>query len=106
MNEQPNTDELLRKIEQLSKENAWLRGILSAHGINYEQLPAQEVVPVNSLSHQEEKHAVLTREQILQQKKDLFRKQILQQRKDFFRSLFKGREDVFAIRWTSEDCTK
>jgi len=106
MNEQPNTDELLRKIEQLSKENAWLRGILSAHGINYEQLPAQEVVPVNSLSHQEEKHAVLTREQILQQKKDLFRKQILQQRKDFFRSLFKGREDVFAIRWTSDDGTK
>ena len=36
----------------------------------------------------------------------LSKEQILQQRKDLFRSLFKGREDVFALRWTSRDGSK
>lgn len=94
MQEQLNTEELLQKLERLSRENERLKGILLAHGISYEQnsLPKDEkvcTVPPNTGNH-----VLLSKEQILQQRKDLFR------------SLFKGCEDVFALRWTSSDGSK
>ena len=94
MQEQLNTEELLQKLERLDRENERLKGILLAHGISYEQnsLPKDEkvcTVPPNAGNH-----VLLSKEQILQQRKDLFR------------SLFKGREDVFALRWESRDRSK
>ena len=93
MKEQQNTQELLQRIEQLSKENARLKGILSAHGINYE-LPHTKDSSVRSSLCTDDGNVALTKEQILQLRKDLFR------------SLFKGRDDVFALRWTSRDGTR
>lgn len=91
MNEQ-TYDGLLQRIEQLTKENTRLREILSANGIVYEPklvLRIESASQAKSVS-ESEKPITLTKEQILQQRKDLFR------------SLFKGREDVFALRWTSK----
>lgn len=91
MNERQNIDELLLRIERLTKENARLKEILSANGINYEQRTVPNVDTASQQSPTPDKPVALTKEQILQQRKDLFR------------SLFKGREDVFALRWTSKN---
>ena len=51
MQEKLNTDELLQKLEQLSRENERLKSILSAHGISYEQNPSpkdEEILTVRS----------------------------------------------------------
>lgn len=46
MQEQLNTEELLQKLERLTRENERLKGILLAHGISYEQnsLPKDEKI--------------------------------------------------------------
>lgn len=94
MNEHSNTEGLLRQIEWLSKEVARLRVILSAHGISYELQPVQDAETAVQSIHSPQNYCTVTKEQILKQRKELFR------------SLFKGREDVFALRWTSCDGSK
>ena len=91
MQEKLNTDELLQKLERLSRENERLKSILSAHGISYEQNPSPKDEEVLTVRSNADNQGLLSKEQILQQRKNLFR------------SLFKGREDVFALRWTSSD---
>ena len=88
MQEKLKIDELLQKLERLSRENERLKSILSAHGINYEQNPSPKDEEVLAVRSNADSQGLLSKEQILQQRKDLFR------------SLFKGREDVFALRWT------
>lgn len=94
MNERPNIDELLLRIARLTKENARLKEILSAHGISYEQCSISTDKDPDT-----QKESVLPVPKRTAEEKE----QILQQRKDLFRSLFKGREDVFALRWESKD---
>ena len=94
MQEKLNTDELLQKLERLSRENERLKSILSAHGISYEQNPSPKDEEVLTVRSNADNQGLLSKEQILQQRKNLFR------------SLFKGREDVFALRWTSSDGSK
>lgn len=94
MQEQLNTEELLLKLERLSRENERLKGILSAHGISYEQNYLLKDEKVCTVHPHVDNHVSLSKEQILQQRKNLFR------------SLFKGREDVFALRWESRDRSK
>ena len=94
MQEKLNTEELLQKLERLTRENERLKGILSAHGISYEQNSSSKDEEVCTVHPNADNHVSLSKEQILQQRKDLFR------------SLFKGREDVFALRWESRDGTK
>lgn len=94
MQEKLNTDELLLKLERLSRENERLKSILSAHGISYEQNPSPKDEEILTVRSNADNQGLLSKEQILQQRKDLFR------------SLFKGREDVFALRWTSHDGSK
>lgn len=94
MQEKLNTDELLQKLERLNHENERLKRILSAHGISYEQNPSPKDEEVCMACSNADNQGLLSKEQILQQRKDLFR------------SLFKGREDVFALRWTSRDGSK
>lgn len=89
MNEVGNIDALLRRIEELSKENERLKGLLSAHGISYVQ--------------KQEKRTDDKCELIQTKSNEKTAKYILtpQQKISLFRSLFKGREDVFARRWHS-----
>lgn len=94
MQEKLNTEELLLKLERLSRENERLKGILLAHGISYEQNSLPKDEKVCTVPPSAGNHVLLSKEQILQQRKDLFR------------SLFKGREDVFALRWESRDRSK
>lgn len=94
MQEKLNTEELLQKLERLTRENERLKGILSAHGISYEQNSSSKDEEVCTVHPNADNHVSLSKEQILQQRKDLFR------------NLFKGREDVFALRWESRDGTK
>ena len=94
MQEKLKIDELLQKLERLSRENERLKSILSAHGISYEQNPSPKDEEVLTVRSNADNQGLLNKEQILQQRKDLFR------------SLFKGREDVFALRWTSSDGSK
>ena len=94
MQEKLNTDELLQKLERLIRENERLKSILSAHGISYEQNPSPKDEEVLTVRSNADNQGLLSKEQILQQRKNLFR------------SLFKGREDVFALRWTSSDGSK
>lgn len=94
MQEQLNTEELLLKLERLSRENERLKGILSAHGISYEQNYLLKDEKVCTVHPHVDNYVSLSKEQILQHRKNLFR------------SLFKGREDVFALRWESRDRSK
>lgn len=89
MNEVGNIDALLRRIEELSKENERLKGLLSAHRISYVQ--------------KQEKRTDDKCELIQTKSNEKTAKYILtpQQKISLFRSLFKGREDVFARRWHS-----
>lgn len=89
MNKVGDIDALLRRIEELSKENERLKGLLSAHGISYVQ--------------KQEKRTEDISEPIQNKPTERTAKYILtpQQKIGLFRSLFKGREDVFARRWHS-----
>lgn len=93
MAEYQNTGDLIHRIEQLTEENTRLKELLSTHGISYEQ-PQKSTVSINQPVAAPPKLTAGDKAQILQQRKDLFR------------SLFKGREDVFALRWESRDGTK
>lgn len=73
-----STANILREIERLKKENAFLKDLLQKHGISFDftQEPPVQAQREKSLLTLEKKVAL-------------------------FRSLFKGREDVFARRWYS-----
>lgn len=120
MDGKPDMGELLRKVdflsgenERLNRENARLKGILSAHGIDYRQQYFHEEERSRTLfeaaGDATESQGDATGSQNHgplhgpDGREGLTVNQILQQRKDLFRSLFKGREDVFATRWTSRD---
>ena len=120
MDGKPDMGELLRKVdflsgenERLNRENARLKGILSAHGIAYRQQYFHEEERSRTLfeaaGDATESQGDATGSQNHgplhgpDGREGLTVNQILQQRKDLFRSLFKGREDVFATRWTSRD---
>lgn len=89
MNKVGDIDALLRRIEELSKENERLKGLLSAHGISYvqkqEKRTEDKSEPIQIKSNEKTAKYILTP----------------QQKISLFRSLFKGREDVFARRWHS-----
>ena len=70
-------DGLLREIARLQEENAHLKSLLDAHGIDY----VHSGIP----PYQQKERLVLS----------------LEEKVALFFSLFKGREDVFARRWCS-----
>jgi superfamily II DNA or RNA helicase len=72
--------------DQLREENAMLRRVLSEHGI---EIPPQPPEPAAQLAPNET-------QQELEDTAERARKRI-----SLFRSLFRGREDVFAVRWES-----
>ena len=88
MNCKRNTTYLLHKTKSFAKENAELKSLLCAHGIEYKPRPAKVIdsiyspvsLPVIKLS--------------------------IDERVALFMSLFKGREDVFARRWFSKSTGK
>lgn len=79
-----NEDSLIRKLQELEKENARLRTILENYGISY--------------SVAENTKATLQAECPL--------KLSLQDKVALFQSVFRGREDVFAKRWYSPTTKK
>ena len=87
--EPPNSSSLSAEVERLQEENARLRSLLIAHGIPISEVPAprSETIQVSSSAPEVQRPGVATAEQ----------------RIALFRSLFRGREDVYAIRWESSD---
>ena len=87
--EPPNSSSLSAEVERLQEENARLRSLLIAHGIPISEVPASrsETIQVSSSAPEVQRPGVATAEQ----------------RIALFRSLFRGREDVYAIRWENSD---
>lgn len=79
-----NEDSLIRKLQELEKENARLRMILENHGISY------SVAANTKTTEQAECPLKLS----------------LQDKVALFHSVFRGREDVFAKRWYSPTTKK
>jgi hypothetical protein len=77
------------EVARLQEENARLRSLLIAHGIPISEVPASrsETINVSSTPSEGLISGVATAEQRIAR----------------FRSLFRGREDVYAIRWESND---
>jgi hypothetical protein len=76
-------------VARLQEENARLRSLLIAHGIPISEVPASKSERINVSSTPSEGliSGVATAEQRIAR----------------FRSLFRGREDIYAIRWESND---
>ena len=85
----PNSASPHAEVARLQEENARLRSLLIAHGIPISEVPASrsETINVSSTPYEGLISGVATAEQRIAR----------------FRSLFRGREDVYAIRWESND---
>lgn len=78
----PTHQQLHDELRQLQKENARLKSLLEEHGI-----------PLNEFDSIQEKISETKGEELVQL--------TLQQKVQLFRDLFRGRNDVFPIRWES-----
>lgn len=86
---QSQLDSALAEFGRLQEENTRLRRLLSEHGIS-PSLPPGSAAPVEAAKPENDKSAV-------NQASDPEAKIAL------FRSLFRGREDVYAVRWEAPD---
>ena len=82
MNIEQQLHQALLEIEHLKKENAHLRGLLKQKQVE----PNKIVEPVKRANHNEQ-----------------LKEKILQKRVQIFKSLFRGRDDVYAVRWQSKN---
>jgi superfamily II DNA or RNA helicase len=86
-----NLEAPVAEVNRLREENARLRSLLVEHGIQAPSIQhaggAAETFPTTNTSPEVRRPTVATAEQ----------------RIELFRSLFRGREDVYAIRWESAD---
>ena len=87
-NEFPNLEASVAEVRRLRAENGQLRGLLIEHGIRIpEPRPVSRSPQIISTAPDVRRSAVGT----------------AQQRIELFRSLFRGRDDVYAIRWENAD---
>jgi len=87
--ELPISEASLAEVRRLREENARLRSLLIAHGIRISEAPIStgETIQVSNAAPEARNIGVGTAEQ----------------RIALFRSLFRGRDDIYAIRWESHD---
>ncbi len=87
--ELPISEASLAEVRRLREENARLRSLLITHGIRISEAPIStgETVQVSNAAPEARNTGVGTAEQ----------------RIALFRSLFRGRDDIYAIRWESHD---
>ena len=92
-----DADAIARRLRELEEENLRLRGLLAEHGIAFEGCvregnlaalqPALSPLSSQSSTSPQSAHVGLS----------------LQEKVELFQSIFKGREDVFAKRWYSDE---
>jgi hypothetical protein len=90
-NEFPNLEASVAEVRRLRDENARLRGLLIEHSI---RIPGPRLIS-----------GIPQTPQTISTAPDVRRSAVdtAQQRIELFRSLFRGRDDVYAIRWESPD---
>ncbi|MGA9966239.1 MAG: hypothetical protein WBQ10_13655, partial [Terriglobales bacterium] len=87
----PNLEASLAEVSRLREENARLRSLLIEHSARIPEIPSTT--------------AVSQTPQTIGAAPDVRRSALgmAEQRIELFRSLFRGRDDVYAIRWESAD---
>ena len=87
----PNLEASLAEVRRLREENARLRSLLIEHSVRIPEIPSPT--------------AVSQTPQTISAAPDVRRSALgtAEQRIELFRSLFRGRDDVYAIRWESAD---
>ena len=87
----PNLEASLAEVRRLREENARLRSLLIEHSVRIPEIPSTT--------------AVSQTPQTISAAPDVRRSALgtAEQRIELFRSLFRGRDDVYAIRWESAD---
>ena len=87
----PNLEPSSADVRRLREENAWLRSLLIEHSIRIPQVPSTSGIPQTP--------------QTVSAAPDVGRSVLAtaEQRIELFRSLFRGRDDVYAIRWENAD---
>jgi hypothetical protein len=87
----PNLEASPADVRRLREENAWLRSLLIEHSIRIPEVPSTSGItqtPQTIIAAPNVRTSALG---------------TAEQRIEFFRSLFRGREDVYAIRWENAD---
>ena len=87
----PNLETSVAEVRRLREENAWLRSLLIERSIRVPEIPSTRGIPQTpqtiSAAPEVPRSALGTAEQ----------------RIELFRSLFRGRDDAYAIRWENAD---
>lgn len=87
----PNVEASVAEVRRLREENAWLRGLLIEHSVRIPEISSSNGISQTnqtvSIAPEVSRSASGTPEQ----------------RIELFRSLFRGRDDVYAIRWENAD---
>jgi hypothetical protein len=87
----PNLEASVAEVRRLREENAWLRSLLIEHSVRIPEISSTSGISQTpqtiSIAPEVPRSAFGTAEQ----------------RIELFRSLFRGRDDVYAIRWESTD---
>lgn len=90
-NEFPNLEASVAEVRRLREENAWLRRQLIDHGVPIPEISSKSGIPQSPQSTNAAPRVA----------RSAFG--TAEQRIELFRSLFRGRDDVYAVRWESTD---